>query len=403
MTPEISVIVPCYNQDFYLAKAIRSVQAQTYNKWELIIVDDGSTDETHSIAIKFHDPRIRYLYQQNQGLSAARNTGIRAANAQIIALLDSDDLWKTTFLERMLECLIRNPGAAAVYCGHAFMDARGCEIGNPCLKVVPPRNFRQILIYKGNWLVPSAVVFKKYPAEQEGFFDGSLGGCADTDFWYRLSKGRNFIGIDEILVRYRIHETSMSMNPEYMVSDFQRFIIKICGLSDYQMAPLGQFKKNVYTTFYRYAAWKYGMAGDFKKSVNYFLQLYELSPVHAISMWTWRTFARIHLPPEGQGRKLSKNDHSASIRSINSILDEISFQVRDKNISPAEIRRIQSCAYLALAEESTHSRFFHSANKYLWRSVKCFPSILLARRYWGTLLREVITALRFRKLTRREI
>ena len=91
MKPAVSVIIPCYNHAHYLCRAVQSVLAQTYADWEAIIVDDGSTDNTREVATRFSDPRVRYIYQENRGLSAARNTGISAAQGSYLAFLDADD------------------------------------------------------------------------------------------------------------------------------------------------------------------------------------------------------------------------------------------------------------------------------------------------------------------------
>lgn len=89
----ISIIIPCYNHAHYLPFAVQSVLAQTCAQWEAIVVDDGSTDDTRTVAARFSDPRVRYHYQENQGLSAARNAGIRIARGDYLAFLDADDEW----------------------------------------------------------------------------------------------------------------------------------------------------------------------------------------------------------------------------------------------------------------------------------------------------------------------
>ena len=397
MAPIVSIIIPCYNQGFYLAQAIRSVQFQTFENWEAVIVDDGSTDETHDIVSRMKDVRMRYVYQENHGLSAARNRGILSANAPIIALLDSDDQWEPTFLERMLECLDCHPDAVASYCGHSFINAQGQSVGSPSVKVVPPHKFRQILIDGGNWLVPSEVVFKRVPTMQGYLFDESLGGCADTDFWYRMSERHNLVGLDEILVRYRIHDGSMSMNPEYMVADFWRFIVKTFGSPDAPVSQSGQSRKKAFTAYNRYAAWKYGKAGDFQKSATHFLELYELSPSKALSMGMWRTLARIHLPLEDRGRVFSRKDLDISANNITCILDEIILQLKNSSIGSEEFNRIKGCAFLALAEESVYSKLFRKIFRYLLHSAKCWPSIIFSRSYWGTFLRGITSSLGSRK------
>lgn len=105
MARQVSVIIPCYNHAQYLSDAVNSVLAQTYSDWEAIIVDDGTTDSTREVAVGFTDPRTRYLYQENQGLSAARNTGICAARGEYLVFLGADDEWESAFLERCVSVL----------------------------------------------------------------------------------------------------------------------------------------------------------------------------------------------------------------------------------------------------------------------------------------------------------
>jgi glycosyltransferase involved in cell wall biosynthesis len=133
-----SVIIPCYNQGRYLSSALQSVQGQTFQDWEAIVVDDGSTDSTAAAVARSTDPRIRYVYQENQGLSAARNTGICSASGACLAFLDADDEWQPGFLERCLDVLRSNQRLAGVYSRTAFIDVRGTVLPQIGGEVVPP-------------------------------------------------------------------------------------------------------------------------------------------------------------------------------------------------------------------------------------------------------------------------
>ncbi|MBE9475318.1 MAG: glycosyltransferase family 2 protein, partial [Chloroflexi bacterium] len=125
MMPEISVLIPCYNYGHYLEYALESVTSQSYQNWEAIVIDDGSTDDTPQVTTQFDDPRIRYIYQDNRGLSAARNTGLRSAQADLIALLDADDIWQAEYLAKMVTKLKMHPDAVAAYCGYQYIDQDG--------------------------------------------------------------------------------------------------------------------------------------------------------------------------------------------------------------------------------------------------------------------------------------
>src|SRR4051794_31718718 len=114
--PAVSIVTPAYNAEGYLAETIRSAQAQTFSNFEMLIVDDGSTDATAAIAREFaaRDPRIRVLRQANAGISGARTTALAAAAAPVLALLDSDDLWFPDYLEEQLRLLAAAPSAGVI-------------------------------------------------------------------------------------------------------------------------------------------------------------------------------------------------------------------------------------------------------------------------------------------------
>jgi glycosyltransferase involved in cell wall biosynthesis len=134
----VSVIVPAYNAAVYLHYAIDSVLAQTYLDWEIVIVDDGSTDHTRAVVDSYqpqlHD-KLQYVHQPKQGVSAARNKGIRAARGEFIALLDADDVWLPHHLERGVQAMDADPAAGLVHARVARIDTRGSVTGQ--LKVDP--------------------------------------------------------------------------------------------------------------------------------------------------------------------------------------------------------------------------------------------------------------------------
>jgi len=132
----VSVIVPTFNRAYCVGRAIDSVCAQTHAHWELLLVDDGSTDNTAElIAARYsHDPRIRYIYQQNAGVSAARNAGIRASQGEYVAFLDSDDVWRPWKLAVQLACFRRFPEAGMVWTDFEAVDASGNVVATRYLR-----------------------------------------------------------------------------------------------------------------------------------------------------------------------------------------------------------------------------------------------------------------------------
>ena len=205
---QVSVIIPCYNYARFLPDAVASVLAQTFTNWELIVVDDGSTDATLTTAqqlmAQHPDRHIRLLHQPNQGNAAARNTGAERAAGEYIMYLDADDLIAPTYLERTAAILRDQPAIGFVYTGMRLFgeDRHDWPSTTYDARALPFEN-----------VVLSHALLRRAAWEQVGGFDNihPLYGLEDWDFWLRLAaagwQGRH---VDELLVFYRRHERSMS-------------------------------------------------------------------------------------------------------------------------------------------------------------------------------------------------
>ena len=226
--PLISVIIPCYNYATYMRDAINSVKAQTYEHWEMLIVDDGSKDNTAIIAQEFasQDNRIKYHYQANQGLSAARNTGLRLAQGEYIQLLDADDYIASEKLRLHLQTLLEQPTAALV-----FGDTYNFQHS----EVVDERILVQLHLQKGpvsgqgqalathmaydNMFLPGNPLFRKTLADQIGEFDEKLFSLEDWHFWYRgVLQGAGYVYYNRPGTEFyaRTHGNNMSGNRHRM-------------------------------------------------------------------------------------------------------------------------------------------------------------------------------------------
>lgn len=213
----VSIIMPAYNAERFIEESIVSVQNQTFKNWELIIVNDGSTDSTAKIIGDWavNDKRVFYIYQENKRLGAARNTAIRAARGEWIAFIDSDDLWMPEKLEKQLEVVNQNK-VDVVFTNGFILDDSTKELRKYDTFY---GNFSGDKIYKllfnGNFIPVLSVLMKRSFIEVIGFQDESAYayGCEDWDYWLRLSKsGAIFYGMDNRLFTYRIHENGMSQN-----------------------------------------------------------------------------------------------------------------------------------------------------------------------------------------------
>lgn len=180
--PTVSVIIPTWNRAPLLVRALDSVLAQRRPPDEIIVVDDGSSDATATL-IRRHYPQVRYLAQANRGVSAARNTGIRAARGDWLALLDSDDAWQPHKLERQLAAL--PPAAVLSHCDELWLR-RGVRV-NPMRKHAKAGGWIYARCLPRCVISPSAVLLRRAVLATVGLFDETLPACEDYDLWLRLS------------------------------------------------------------------------------------------------------------------------------------------------------------------------------------------------------------------------
>ncbi len=201
--PKFSVIVPTYNYGPFLGKAVESVLGQTYPDFELVIVDDGSTDQTRELVAGYTDPRVKYLYQENRGLPAARNTGIRAAQGEIFAFLDADDRFHPQKLEMHLAFLESHPQVGVSYNHRILVDS----YDNPLFLQRTPARVGLGDLLLDYPITPSDMVIRREWAYKVGLFDESFVlNSEDLNFNIRLAlAGCLFSGVDRALTYRQIH------------------------------------------------------------------------------------------------------------------------------------------------------------------------------------------------------
>jgi glycosyltransferase involved in cell wall biosynthesis len=199
-SPFISVIIPTFNAARYLPDAIDSVRRQNYEPLEIILVDDGSTDDTRSVAARF--PDVRYLYQQNQGAAGARNTGIAAAAADILAFLDVDDLWTPNHLRLLLPPLLAEPALRFVWGNARFVRIDQHAAGTRS-HIVLRDNVPMFLIGSG--------LYRRATFHEVGLFDSAMRMGEDTD-WFQASRQRQTPQkqVPELVLIYRKREGSLT-------------------------------------------------------------------------------------------------------------------------------------------------------------------------------------------------
>jgi glycosyltransferase involved in cell wall biosynthesis len=205
--PTVSVIIPAYNPGPYLREAVASVLAQMYTEWELVVVDDGSTEDV-SGQVLIDDRRVRLVRQANRGLSAARNAGIEASRGELVAFLDADDLWLPHKLAAQVEALVDRPDAVLCHTQMRFIDQYGREGGLGWGGSY--RTYDELL--DGCGVCASSVLIRREVLFASGLFDPLLTAAEDYDMWLKATRLGPMIAMDEPLTLYRWHENNMSRN-----------------------------------------------------------------------------------------------------------------------------------------------------------------------------------------------
>ena len=270
----ISVIIPTYSYGRFLRDAIDSVLAQTVAPLEIIVVDDGSTDDTPEIVASYGD-RIRYIRQQNAGVGAARNSGIAAARGEYLAFLDSDDIWLPEKLARELACLEADPGLGLVHCGVEMFDASGTVrismtgregwIAHELLRLD-----REVIASVGSCpLVPKRVV------DEVGGFDESLPPSEDWDFVYRVALRYRIGFVPMVLVRYRLHSAGIHLNVAKMEKGMMAALGKAFASPDPAVQSL---RRSTYGRMHRILAGCYFQKREPRLFLRHMLESFRYDP-----------------------------------------------------------------------------------------------------------------------------
>ena len=217
-TPAVTVVIPAYNSAHYIAQALDSLKAQTFNDFEVIVVNDGSADRDELERIlKSHPLPVIYVSQENKGVSAARNAAIRIAKGEFYAQLDADDQWTPDYLEVQLGLLSDNPDAAVVY-PNATIVHDGSDATLEFMKISPSEgevSFTSLV--RQQCVIMTCVTARMSAIRGAGMFDESLRSCEDFDLWLRIVRnGGRIIYHRQPLVLYRRHEGSLSSDRVWM-------------------------------------------------------------------------------------------------------------------------------------------------------------------------------------------
>jgi glycosyltransferase involved in cell wall biosynthesis len=225
----VTIVIPAYNAETFLDEAIQSVLAQAIMNWKLLIIDDGSTDDTAGIVRRYSakDQRIQLVQQANQGVSIARNTGVQLAETDYIAFLDADDRWLPTKLAVHLKHLQSKPDLGISYGKVAFISPNGeatRTIASSRLTHLKPEN----LLYENPTITTSNIVVRRAVFQQVGGFDPEMSYSEDLDWLFRVMCSQNWRveGINQVLVEYRITGQGLSSSLDCIEAGWKTLIQK---------------------------------------------------------------------------------------------------------------------------------------------------------------------------------
>ena len=249
--PLISVVIPVYNGELTIADTVKSVINQTFSDFELIVINDGSSDSTLDILAGFQDPRLKIFTYTNAGLSASRNRGIGHGCGELISFIDADDLWTPKKLEAQLNSLRGDPKAAVAYSWTDFIDETGNLLGYGIHQTVKGYVFPKLLefFFIGSG---SNALIRKQVFDEVGRFDETLTSAEDLDMFLRLAARYHFSAVSEPQILYRITDNSMSRN----VIRQERETLKVLDRA-FAQEPGKSFirlKRNTYANLYIYLA-----------------------------------------------------------------------------------------------------------------------------------------------------
>lgn len=391
----VSVLIPSYNHAHFVSAAVNSALAQTHPDVDIIVIDDGSKDNTAEVVATFGDA-VNYVYQENQGLSAARNTGIRHARGEYIALLDADDLWSPEYLAESLKVIEQNPRAGLTYCWWSHIDENGNPMPEPgffnkrghLLKTFAVRNY----------FPPVAVLVRKACVAEAGGFDEKLFALEDWDLWFRIAaNGWEFDCVPQVLVQYRRHSSNMTLDVPRMERN-QLGVLDKMGQSAVvseieHLLPMA--RANVHLN----SALSYHSQGKQVESFVSFVTAVKIWPDMLLQEETWYRWVCADQPPGYQDTSQFKNLDEAAERNsalLAKLLEnpEVAAEVeaRQDQIEKTAMMMLATHYYLEDDMVGTRRQVFALSRKQ--------PQVLLQSKAVGLLAKSFVGRQRVRNLKR---
>jgi glycosyltransferase involved in cell wall biosynthesis len=294
--PLISTIIPSYNSARFVLQAVQSALEQTYSPVEVIVVDDGSTDDTRNRLASLKDC-IHYVYQSNGGVAKARNRGISEAQGELIAFLDADDQWLPAKLQKQWECLQVNPNVCLVHTDlYRLYESSGARV----YKYRDRKRFSGYCyseFFWGNAVMTSTVLVTRSCLEEIGRFDEEIRdpSTEDLDLWLRIARHFPLAYIDEPLLLYREHATNGSHNQRKMLENEYYVLANALRADPALWRALGRGRLRRRMSELAFGAGYANVdAGALRRARRYFLMALRYAPQN---LKTWALWTSTFLPP----------------------------------------------------------------------------------------------------------
>jgi glycosyltransferase involved in cell wall biosynthesis len=275
----VSVIIPTYNSEKYISSAVKSVLNQTHHNFELIIVDDGSVDNTQEIINSFNDQRIKYIYQENSGVAVARNTGIENSSGEHIAFLDADDIWVPEKLQIQLDIISERNDVCMIYSAIEMFYT-----GNDRTKIIKynhdDNNFVEKLITDPFKSIPypSTVILKRSCIDKAGTFNPEFKTGEDWDLWLRLSELGKCRYVNQPLVKKLTHNESITNSLD--LKSTEEYHIKLLNKFFANNPEYKKLKFKAYSMIYYDIACRYYGRNNFIPTNELYLSLLKSFLIH---------------------------------------------------------------------------------------------------------------------------
>lgn len=268
--PTVTVVIPSFNYGRYIAEAIESVLGQNHQALEVIVVDDGSTDDTAVVVRAFGD-QVRYIRQENAGVCAARNRGVAESTGDLIAFLDADDTWEPTKLEKQVAKFMEDPEIGLVHCGMREFDSETGETIRLHLNGGEEGVAENLLLWQEPVVVgPGGTIMVSRKAfEEVGGFDTRMKCGEDWDFCYRVARKYKVGFVPEPLVNYRSHGAAAHLNVDNMERGMAMFYEKAFDTADESVLRL---KNRALGNYHRVMAGSYFQSGRYAKFASHALR-----------------------------------------------------------------------------------------------------------------------------------